>query len=82
MSQQIGKVFLDYRLFLDWSKGRRDNRREVIEANGEKPWIVLNDIISESKLPFKFNNPEGEKIGFRGGFQFKIMNNETSSNQW
>ncbi len=77
MSQQIGKIFLDYRLSLTEAKAEGLTEESFVLSNGEKPWIVLNDIIEESKLPFRFNNPEEEKVGFKGIFQFKIMAKES-----
>ena len=70
ISQKIGEVFYSYRLseieLLAKSKSAEEIKKEI----GEKPWIVMREIIKESKLPFDVNDPSSN--GIRDGFQLKL----------
>jgi ABC-type ATPase involved in cell division len=70
LSQKIGEVFYNYRLSEIELLAQKLSEAEIIEKIGEKPWIVLKEIIKESKLPFEFNDPS--KSGIRDGFQLKL----------
>jgi len=82
LSQKIGEVFYNYRLseieLLSKKVAEEDIKKEI----GEKPWIVLREIIKESKLPFDINDPS--EYGIRDGFQLKlthqILNEEINFN--
>lgn len=82
LSQKIGEVFYNYRLseIELLSKQMPDN--EIKKEIGEKPWVVLREIIKEAKLPFEINDPS--KNGIREGFQLRlthqILNEEVNFN--
>lgn len=82
LSQKIGEVFYNYRLSEIELLAQKFSETEIIEKIGERPWIVLKEIIKESKLPFEFNDPS--KSGIRDGFQLKlthqILNEEINFN--
>lgn len=70
LSQKIGEVFYNYRLSEIELLAQKLTDKEIIEKIGEKPWVVLKEIIKESKLPFEFNDPSTS--GIRDGFQLKL----------
>lgn len=69
--QKIGELFLDYRLSEIEQKAEGKTEEEVKDEIGEKPWVVLKEILRESKLPFYFNNPS--KCGIRDSFQLTFF---------
>jgi predicted ATPase len=82
LSQKIAEVFYNYRLSEIELQAKRVSEDEIINSIGEKPWVVLREIIKESKLPFDINDPS--KSGFRDDFQLKlthqILNEEINFN--
>lgn len=70
LSQQISQVFYNYRLSEIELQAKRESEDEIKTKIGEKPWVVLKEIIKESKLPFDFNDPSNS--GIRDGFQLKL----------
>ncbi|MFW5983471.1 MAG: AAA family ATPase [bacterium] len=72
ISQKIAEVFYNYRLSEIELQAQQKTEGEIIDEIGEKPWLVLKDILKESKLPFSFNNPS--ELGFRDSFQLKAIN--------
>ena len=70
LSQKIGEVFYNYRLSEIELLAQKLSESEIIGKIGERPWVVLREIIKESKLPFEFNDPS--KSGIRDGFQLKL----------
>jgi len=75
LSQKIGEIFYNYRLSEIECLARRYDQEMIKSELGEKPWVVLEEIIKESKLPFVINNPEGK--GIRESFQLVITNEIT-----
>lgn len=82
LSQKIGEVFYNYRLSEIELLSKNKSEEEIKKQIGEKPWIVLKEIIKESKLPFDINDPS--ENGIRDGFQLKlthqILNEEVNFN--
>lgn len=70
LSQKIGEIFYNYRLSEIELKAEGKTEESIISLLGEKPWVVLRDIIKEAKLPFDINDPS--KCGFRDNFQLKL----------
>ena len=70
ISQKIGEVFYNYRLSEIELLAKNKSADEIKKELGEKPWIVLREIIKESKLPFDVNDPS--ESGIRDGFQLKL----------
>jgi ABC-type uncharacterized transport system ATPase component len=82
LSQKIGEVFYNYRLSEIELLSKRVSEEDIKKEIGEKPWIVLREIIKESKLPFDINDPS--EYGIRDSFQLKlthqILNEEINFN--
>lgn len=82
ISQKIGEIFYNYRLSEIELLSKRVSEEDIKEQIGEKPWVVLREIIKESKLPFNVNDPS--ENGIRDGFQLKlthqILNEEINFN--
>ncbi|WNH12082.1 AAA family ATPase [Thalassobellus suaedae] len=82
LSQKIGEVFYNYRLSEIELLANKKKEENIKLEIGEKPWVVLREIIRESKLPFEINDPSTN--GFRDGFQLKlthqILNEEVNFN--
>lgn len=82
LSQKIGEVFYNYRLSEIELLANKIKEENIKIEIGEKPWVVLREIIRESKLPFEINDPSTN--GFRDGFQLKlthqILNEEVNFN--
>ncbi|WHF52408.1 ATP-binding protein [Chryseobacterium gotjawalense] len=82
LSQKIAEVFYNYRLSEIELKAKGISEEEILKTVGEKPWVVLREIIKESKLPFDINDPSNN--GFRDDFQLKlthqILNEEINFN--
>ena len=70
LSQKISEVFYNYRLSEIELLSEKLSESEIIGKIGEKPWVVLKEIIKEAKLPFEFSDPS--KMGIRDGFQLKL----------
>lgn len=70
LSQKIGEVFYNYRLSEIELLSKKVSEEDIKKEIGEKPWIVLREIIKESKLPFDINDPS--EYGIRDGFQLKL----------
>jgi len=82
ISQKIGEVFYNYRLSEIELQAEGETQENIKKLIGEKPWVVLREIIKESKLPFDVNDPSDNKI--RDSFQLKlthlILNEEINFN--
>lgn len=82
ISQKIAEVFYNYRLSEIELQAKKVPEDEIHKAIGEKPWVVLREIIKESKLPFAINDPSNN--GFRDDFQLRlthqILNEEINFN--
>lgn len=82
ISQKIGEVFYNYRLSEIELLSQGKTEQDIVLSIGEKPWLVLREIIKEAKLPFEVNDPS--KNGFRDGFQLRlkhqILNEEVNFN--
>lgn len=82
LSQKIGEVFYNYRLSEIERLANKETVENIKREIGEKPWVVLREIIRESKLPFEINDPSTN--GIRDGFQLKlthqILNEEINFN--
>lgn len=72
LSQKIGELFYNYRLSEIEKLAEGLTPEEIIQSLGQKPWIILREIINESKLPFEINDPS--KHGFKDSFQLKLRN--------
>lgn len=70
ISQKIGEAFYNYRLSEIELQAKKETEENIKIAIGEKPWVVLREIIKESKLPFDINDPSNN--GIRDGFQLKL----------
>ncbi|MDQ3132688.1 MAG: hypothetical protein M3Q99_18215 [Acidobacteriota bacterium] len=70
LSQKISEVFYNYRLSEIELQAKHKTEEEIKNEIGEKPWKVLREIIKESKLPFKINDPENN--GLRDAYQLKL----------
>jgi ABC-type ATPase involved in cell division len=75
LSQKIEEIFYNYRLSEIEAKALGKTDDEIVAEIGEKPWVVLKEILKESKLPFQFNNPENN--GIRDSFQLRTINEIT-----
>lgn len=78
LSQKIGEIFYNYRLSEIERQAKGICPELIIEEIGEKPWIVLRDIIKESKLPFEINDPANN--GIRDSFQLQLKNTVLNEN--
>lgn len=82
ISQKIGEVFYNYRLSEIELLANKETEESIKNKIGEKPWVVLREIIKESKLPFEINDPS--KNGIRDGFKLQlthqILNEEIDFN--
>lgn len=70
LSQKIGEVFYNYRLSEIELQAKHETEENIKKSIGEKPWIILREIIKESKLPFDVNDPSNN--GIRDGFQLRL----------
>lgn len=70
MSYEISEIFYKYRLHEINLLAKQKNEAEIKTELGEKPWIVLKDIIKESKLPFEISTPEN--MDLFGKFHFTL----------
>jgi ABC-type Mn2+/Zn2+ transport system ATPase subunit len=70
LSQKIGEIFYNYRLSEIELQAKNKPKEEIQKEIGEKPWVVLRDIIKESKLPFDINDPSTN--GIRDGFKLVL----------
>jgi len=65
ISEKIGEIFYNYRLNEIELLAKKKTKEEIVHEIGEKPWVVLREILKESKLPFEIN--DASDIGFRDG---------------
>ena len=72
LSQKIGEIFYNYRLSEIERQAKGYNQEKILNEIGQKPWIVLREIIKESKLPFSINDPSTN--GIRDSFHLKLTN--------
>ncbi len=70
LSQKIGELFYNYRLYEIDSVIKKMAEDDIKNEIGEKPWVVLREIIRESKLPFDINDPSNS--GVKDSFQLKL----------
>lgn len=70
LSQKIGEIFFNYRVSEIELKAKDLSESEISRTIGEKPWVVLREIIKESKLPFEINDPSD--IWLRDSFKLKV----------
>lgn len=70
IGQKIGEVFYHYRLSEIELQAKGFTDKDIIQEIGEKPWVVLREIIKESKLPFEIN--DASNLGFRDSFQLQL----------
>ncbi|MEK6152079.1 AAA family ATPase [Flavobacteriaceae bacterium 3-367] len=75
IGQRMAEVFYNYRLSEIELKAKGKSEEQILNDIGEKPWVVLKDILKESKLPFSFNDPS--ELGFRDSFKLNIINQIT-----
>ena len=78
LSQKMSEVFYNYLLSKIELKAKGKTANQIEEELGEPPWIVLREIIKESKLPFEVNDPSSH--GIRDSFQLQLTHtvlNET-----
>ncbi len=76
LGQKVAEVFYNYRLSEIELLAEQKTKEEIVAEIGEKPWVVLKEILTESKLPFTFNNPS--TLGFRDSFQLQVINEITN----
>lgn len=87
LPQQLGKVIWDYYIRYDrneynvYENATRDKNYPVLSESdfikiyGDKPWEVINTILSEfDSLKYTINSPEG--FGYHDNFQLKLINKE------
>ena len=83
---RLNEIELKDKLFKRYSskEARRDKdyetrseeiEQEIINEIGQKPWIVLRDILKTSKWPFSFNDPSEPKI--TESFHLQVQNTIT-----
>ncbi len=72
ISIKIGEIFVNYRLSEIEMLANKLSEHEIKERIGEKPWIVLRNILREAKLQFNINDPSTN--GFRDRFKFTLSN--------
>jgi hypothetical protein len=78
LSQKISEVFYNYRLSEIELQAKRVAPEKIIKELGEKPWVVLREIITESKLPFEVNDPSLN--GIRDSFQLQLKHTILNEN--
>jgi len=73
--QEIGELFYNYRInYLEKiADGMPENAFK--QKFGSKPWVILDDILKESNLPFKFTNPEESSI--RDNYVLNLLDTES-----
>lgn len=70
MSQRIGEIFYNYRLSEIELLSNKICEEDIRKQIGEKPWVILREIIKEAKLPFDVNDPSPN--GIRDGFHLRL----------
>lgn len=75
-SNSFSQIFYDYHLKKAEFILQKKSDEEFRKLYGTPPWIILNEILKETKLPFEVNNPED--ISLRGNFKFLVRNTETN----
>lgn len=70
MSKAISRLFYDYRLSEIELRDKRLSDDQIVVKLGERPWIVLREILNESRLPFEVNDPS--EIGVRDTFDLQL----------
>lgn len=71
MSRIMAEIFYNYRLSEIELLAKHKSENEIIKEIGHKPWVILAEILTESKLPFNFSDPS--RLGVRESFEFKIF---------
>ncbi|MBX2906630.1 MAG: AAA family ATPase [Taibaiella sp.] len=74
LSQKISEIFLHYRLSEIELQAKGHSSEEVRKNIGEKPWVVMKEIIKAAKLPFDINDPSNN--GVRDSFRL-VLTHET-----
>lgn len=75
LGQKIGQLFYDYRLSEIDLLAKGYSGEEIYKELGDKPWIVFDSILKESKLPFTFNTPEN--LGLRDTYKLTFYKENT-----
>ncbi len=47
---------------------------DFLKINGERPWIIVNQLLVDAGLPYHFNGPEG--LEFEESFQLELRSNQ------
>ncbi|MEO8666386.1 MAG: AAA family ATPase [Ignavibacteria bacterium] len=71
----ISKIFYTY--FINDMSERANglSQTDILKKIGPPPWELINDIIRETNLPFKLNNPT--EFGMTSNFFLKVTNIDT-----
>jgi predicted ATPase len=77
MAINIAEVFYEYRIDEIEMLATGKTQAEVNRELGERPWVVLRDILKESSLGFEINDPS--KKGLREVFTLTITDKITGS---
>ncbi|MCO6147370.1 AAA family ATPase [Flavobacterium sp. NRK1] len=70
MAKRISELFFEYRLDEMELLAKKYSNAEIKSKIGEKPWLIVREIIKTSKLPFDINDPSEQ--GFRDSFKLKL----------
>ncbi len=70
LAQKIAEIFYNYRITEIEMLSEHKTVEEIRKQLGEKPWIVLQDIIKEAKMSFEFSDPSNLKL--RDTYNFKL----------
>lgn len=94
LPSQLGKIIWDYYVKWDDNKYKEfENRvksknhkvftdKEFFKLNGQKPWVLINQILSKfNSLKYKVNDPEEPKLGRNETFKLKLINTRNKSTE-
>jgi AAA15 family ATPase/GTPase len=70
VTNQISRIFIDYNISLIEQLAGGESETDITQKIGPKPWVLLNEIMKEANLPFKFNDPES--ISLKDRFKLEI----------
>ncbi|TAE31609.1 MAG: ATP-binding protein [Cytophagales bacterium] len=70
LSQKISEIFYSYRIDEIELQAKKEDDKSIEKKIGQKPWLVLREILKEAKIPFDINDPEN--ISIREGFQLRL----------
>jgi len=77
MALSIAEVFYEYRIDEIEMLAKGKSQEEVYGELGERPWVVLRDILKESSLGFEINDPSNK--GLREVFALTITDKITGA---